>query len=181
MTGNPSETATATSAMERGKEAARKAPAGRTEITYEAPMKWARGQLDSNPMVIRTDLVYMWPVDGAKVTCLTLGRLYFCLGRRRREATYRNTVGSRGRSTHGRIREEGPNTRNNRCPTLDERWRGRIWPEMVSSSGEDSGGTVNISKERLKLSRRRRRDTGEKRWNNYYYLRTNWKTGEALL
>lgn len=36
-------------------------------------------------------------------------------------------------------------------------------------------------KERLKFSRRERRDIGEKRWNNYYCLRTTWKTGGALL
>ncbi len=73
MTGNPSGTATATSAMGRGKEAVCKAPAGRTEITYEALVKWARGPKDSNPMVIRTDPMYMWPVYGVKVTCHTLG------------------------------------------------------------------------------------------------------------
>lgn len=56
-----------------------------------------------------------------------------------------------------------------------------MWPEMANSLGEDSGGTVNISKERFKLSRRGRRDTGEKRWNNYYYSRTTWKTGDASL
>jgi hypothetical protein len=48
---------------------------------------------------------------------------------------------------------------------------------MVSSLGEDSGGTANISRERLKLSRRGRRDIEEKRWNNYDCSRMTWKTG----
>ena len=49
MTGNPSGTATATAARRGGKEAACKAPAGRTETAYEATTGWASGPIDDEP------------------------------------------------------------------------------------------------------------------------------------
>jgi len=62
----------------------------------------------------------MQPVDGVKVTCLTLGRLRSLpLAGKAERLLYRDAVVSRSHST--RLGGEGRNTRTNRCQTLDER------------------------------------------------------------
>lgn len=71
------------------------------------------------------------------------------LCRARREASYRDTAVSRGRVLR-RIRNEGPNTRINRCRTLDERRRDRMRPEMVGSTHRRT--TLEVSNSRVSVS-----------------------------
>lgn len=71
------------------------------------------------------------------------------LCRARREASYRDTAVSRGRVLR-RIRNEGPNTRINRCQSLDERRRDRTRPEMVGSTRRRT--TLEVSKSRVSVS-----------------------------
>ena len=122
--------------------------------------RWASGQRDVNPIVIRSAKMYMQPVDGVKVTCLTLGELRALpLAGKAERLLYRDAAVSRSHST--RLSGEGRNTRTNRCQTLDERWRGRMQPEMAGSLEEVGDGIAEATLERLKLSRRARRNTGE--------------------
>jgi hypothetical protein len=72
VTGTPSRTARVSGATQNLKEAAGKLPVRGTRIAYEAVACWARGQRDSKPDVIRSELSYMRRIGGRKVTRLTL-------------------------------------------------------------------------------------------------------------
>ncbi len=78
MTGTPSRTARVSVVRRNLKEAAGKLLARGTRTAYEASSRWARGQVDSKPNVIRTESAYMRRVCGRKVTCLTLRDLLSC-------------------------------------------------------------------------------------------------------
>ena len=78
MTGTPSRTARVSEATGNLKEAEGKLLARGTRIAYEALARWARGQVDSKPDVIRTGPAYMRRVCERKVTRLTLRDLPRC-------------------------------------------------------------------------------------------------------
>ena len=78
MTGTPSRTARVSGVTRNLKEAAGKLLVRRTGTAYEAPSRWARGQRDPKPDVIRTDSAYMRRIGERKVTRLTLRDLSLC-------------------------------------------------------------------------------------------------------